>query len=373
MADNEPSGFWSYTHRDNDLDDGRILRLAEAIGNEYEIITGDELKVFVDSKAIAWGDAWRVKIDSAIFGITFLIPVMTPRFFLSQECRKEVITFAGHAASLGLEDLLLPIHYVNVPKLTDDPSGDEVMSLLAQRQWVDWRDLRLESEQSPAYRKAIHELAVRLSGIVEAAMTIDRPIMGQASEDDEPGFIEVMASAEEALPRWTKAVEELGRATVQISSEMEWATEQISQSDSRGGGFAGRLAVSRQLKERLMAPVDEISLLGSQYSAELIQVDPAVLQVIRTVADGGLSEDDFQAAQDFFTSIKELCKSVEVAMPQIESFREGVHGAARSSKELRPVLNDLQVSLQKVIDGETIIAEWGRLIDELSEGLGGEN
>ncbi|WP_149030417.1 hypothetical protein [Kitasatospora sp. MBT66] len=80
MADNEPSGFWSYTHRDNDLDGGRILRLAEAIRNEFEIITGNELKVFVDSKSISWGDEWKLRIDTAIFGITFLIPVMTPRF-----------------------------------------------------------------------------------------------------------------------------------------------------------------------------------------------------------------------------------------------------------------------------------------------------
>ncbi|MFC9326093.1 toll/interleukin-1 receptor domain-containing protein [Kitasatospora sp. NPDC057015] len=367
MADNDPSGFWSYTHRDNELDSGRILRLSEAIKNEFEIITGGELKVFVDSKSISWGEAWRIRIDTAIFGITFLIPVMTPRFFTSPECRREVLTFSGHAASLGLEDLLLPIHYVNVPQLTKDPSGDEVMALLAQRQWVDWRDLRLEAEDSPAYRKAINELALRLSQIVEQALTVDPPVLTATLDDESAGFIEIMAAAEEAMPRWVQVVEDLSRATTEISSHMTWAAEQVAKSDAAGQGFSGRLSVFRKLRERLNDPVDEFSSLGSKYSAELVEIDPAIIQLIRTVAEGGLDSDTSQSAKDFFVSIKGLCESASGAMPGIEEFRDGARTSAQLSKELRPLMNELQAALQKVVDGQTIIEEWGRRIDEVGD------
>ncbi|MFI6583208.1 toll/interleukin-1 receptor domain-containing protein [Embleya sp. NPDC050493] len=176
MNNEHPVGFWSYTHRDDELDDGRIRRLAQSIGDEFEIITGEELKVFVDKKSIEWGDGWRIRIDTALTSSTFLIPIITPRYFKSQQCRREIITFAGHAASLGLDELLLPIHYVNVPELTDNKDEDEVIALIRKRQWVDWRDLRLEDEKSPEYRKAINQLAARLSKILEESASVEAPL-----------------------------------------------------------------------------------------------------------------------------------------------------------------------------------------------------
>lgn len=44
-----PYGFWSYVHRDDDAEDGRILRLGQRLKDEYELITGgDQIDIFVD-------------------------------------------------------------------------------------------------------------------------------------------------------------------------------------------------------------------------------------------------------------------------------------------------------------------------------------
>ena len=50
------AGFWSYTHDDNTLDDGGILELARLIKEEYSLLSGDPIDLFVDRDSIAWGD-----------------------------------------------------------------------------------------------------------------------------------------------------------------------------------------------------------------------------------------------------------------------------------------------------------------------------
>ncbi len=343
--------------------------MATKIGNAFELITGKELAVFVDNTEISWGDSWRERIDKALLNGTFLIPIVTPKFFLSQECRKEVLTFSGHAASLGLDDLLLPIYYVDVPALNEDPSTDEVMAIIAKRQWVDWRDLRLEDEKSQRYRTAINDMALRLKEIVESASPSPilaglEPSDAEDASEEEPGFLDVMARAEEVMPRWSETLNDISGVTTEIGSHAQWTSNAMKESDRRGRGFAGRLAVIREMKQRLDGPVDKYADLSSKYASELVAIDPAFIAVIRQVADGGLTEGDLSAAREFFRVIKGLVESSQQVFPMLEEFSESVKMPAQQSSDLRPLMKKLQLAIQQVIDGRTIIEEWGRLIDE---------
>ncbi|MCX4685236.1 toll/interleukin-1 receptor domain-containing protein [Kitasatospora purpeofusca] len=375
MAENGPVGFWSYTHRDDELVDGRILRLAKAIGDAFELITGEELGVFVDNKDISWGDAWRARIDSALLSGTFLIPVVTPKFFLSQECRREVLTFAGNAASLGVSDLLLPILYVDVPALADNPASDEVVALIASRQWVDWRDLRLEDEGSPAYRKAVVGLAERLNSILSATQIEPiRPAVvgafaadGGESEslDDAPGFLEVMAKAEAAMPKWAQTMISISEVTSEVGAITVWAAGKMKESDEKGEGFAGRVAIANQLKDRLEAPVERYAELGSQYSAELVAIDPAILAMIRQIAEEELGGEVPDASRESLSGIKALVEASKVSLPSLQELAESSKAPAQLVSSLRPVMKKLQAAIQQVVDSRTILDEWGRRIDEL--------
>ncbi|WP_328692758.1 toll/interleukin-1 receptor domain-containing protein [Streptomyces phaeochromogenes] len=370
MANVESAGFWSYTHRDDQLDGGRIVRLSERIASAFEIITGEPLEIFLDEKSIEWGDTLRMRLDSALTGTTFLIPVVTPKFLKSQECRREVIKFAGHAASLGLEELLLPIHYANVPQLaqgTDGEPADEVVELIARRKWVDWRELRLEDEDSPAYRQAVHKLALRLAEIIETAppaMPVEVAPSGQ-NDEDTPGFIEVMAQAEEALPAWLDTVQQFAEFISTITEATTWATAEMEASDSRGGGFAGRMRVTEELSSRLAEPVRNVDALGSKYWAELAAIDPGIIGFIRHAAENDLSVEDTQVTQDFFKEIKQLVRVSSTTISQLQEFSDSVGVAARTSSQLRPTFRTIQAAVQKVIDGQAVVDEWSRMIDEV--------
>src|ERR1700722_10655224 len=147
MANEVAAGFWSYAHDDNKLDGGAILELARLVKEEYNLLSGEPLELFVDRDSIAWGEEWRERIDSSLAQTTFFIPVITPRYFRRPECRRELLEFVAKARSLGVEELLLPILYIETKSLSAE-NTDDVVALVAKTQYVDWHTYRLLEPKS---------------------------------------------------------------------------------------------------------------------------------------------------------------------------------------------------------------------------------
>lgn len=103
------------------------------------------------------GHHWRELLDDAIRKSTFMICIVTPRFFTSAECRSEVEPFSALAERLGRSELLLPIFYIDVPDL-DTNGSDPIRALISRAHREDWRDLRLLDRSSSAYRSGVNRI-----------------------------------------------------------------------------------------------------------------------------------------------------------------------------------------------------------------------
>ena len=159
-----PAAFMSYATADDRNNGGALSRLRQALSEEVHVQTGEPFAIFQDREDIQWGQSWKARIDDALDSVTLLIPVMSPSFFRSDYCRKEVKRFAEREQVLGRNELILPIYYVTASELEEAGrrAGDEVATLLASRQRADWRDLRFNSFDSEVARVALAELAARL-------------------------------------------------------------------------------------------------------------------------------------------------------------------------------------------------------------------
>lgn len=178
LAETElPAGFWSYAHKDDVAEDGRILRLCERIKNEFSLLTGRDIEFFVDREAIAWGDKWRATIDDALTETTFFVPIVTPRFVASDECRRELVAFSENSKARGVPELLFPVLYVAVDDLSEE-SNDEVKVAIARTQYVSFTELRLIAEDSSEYRMKVNEMALRLISIAnQIASKAEEPLV----------------------------------------------------------------------------------------------------------------------------------------------------------------------------------------------------
>lgn len=154
-----PAAFLSYVHEDDK--DGRITALRERLCDEVQMQVGTEFPIFQDRKDILWGDNWRARIEGSLDEVTFLIPVITPRFFNSRHCRAELQRFLEREKQLGRNDLILPIYFVDTPHLNDEEerAADDLAEVIASRQYADWRELRLEHQTNPQVARTLAHLA----------------------------------------------------------------------------------------------------------------------------------------------------------------------------------------------------------------------
>ena len=164
MYERRPMAFLSYAHFADSFDGGYLTKFSLRLSGEACLQWGDQFPIFQDRKDLLWGDCWKERINSSLDTTTFLIPVITPGFFKSEYCREELSRFLERESRLGRDDLVLPVYYIDTPALNDKKlqENDELVRIIASRQYADWRDLRFEDLDSKDARKAISNLAAQI-------------------------------------------------------------------------------------------------------------------------------------------------------------------------------------------------------------------
>ncbi|MBP7070331.1 MAG: right-handed parallel beta-helix repeat-containing protein [Methanothrix sp.] len=180
MADRKPMAFMSYAHIDDRLNRGYLTEFCECLSGEVCLHLGEEFPIFMDRKDIKWGDSWKKRIEESIDGTTFLIPIISPGFFKSQNCRNELNLFLERERELERDDLILPIYLIDTPLLNDKikKNQDKLAQTIASRQYADWRGLRFEDLGTGAVRRELSKLAAHIRNALDS--------MPPSSRDHEP-------------------------------------------------------------------------------------------------------------------------------------------------------------------------------------------
>ncbi|MGR4010865.1 TIR domain-containing protein [Leucobacter sp. 1207-22] len=362
------SGFWSYVHADDDAESGRITKLASDVRSKFEMLTGESINLFVDREKLKWGDDWRNEIDDSLASVAFFVPVITPRYFRSEECRRELNFFARRAERLGIKDLVLPIIWTRVAQLDEDESNDELMELAKKFQWSVWLDLKYEDVGTGEYRRAVDDLAQRLveaNEIAEEALKDPVSMDTEDDEDESPGDLETFASMESALPEMMQIMEQVGQAIQEIGESMQAATNDVNANSNPNAALATRLRVTRDLANTLRNPSEEIRDLGNGFASSLNEVDQGVRLMIAK-APQEIAEDSstFDHFNSFFASIKALLPEAEQGLGAVAQMIAQIEPLEKMSRELRKPLRTLRDGLTFFVDGLDVMRGWVALIDE---------
>ncbi|HME02221.1 MAG TPA: toll/interleukin-1 receptor domain-containing protein [Solirubrobacteraceae bacterium] len=361
------AAFWSYTHLDNDAEGQRIVQLAHDLKAQYGALSGGELTLFLDVDEIEWGERLRIRIDEALTGTTFFVPIITPRYFMHEECRRELIAFAQETKKLKVEALLLPVYYTDVPELSGDDPSDPAMRLVKEHKYEDWRDLCMEDVSSAEYRKGVRRLAQRLVNVVRDLTGPSQPGVDADSEpgeglqdadDDEPGLVELLAEGEDAIPEWSRVIQATTPEIEKIGILAQGATEEMARSDEKGEGAKGRLRVAIRLAEQMKPHAEAILRLGQHNANLLLKVDPAITTLLGQVEADPETASQTEGVPEFIESIKGLAQSGKDAVDELRGLSASFDRTAQLSRTLRPSIRDLQTGLRSFTDAQTIYEEW---------------
>jgi hypothetical protein len=158
------AAFWSYTRVDDETDDGWLTALREALISEVQVLFGKQVEIFQDLNGIEWGEQWEQKLVSSSDDAVFLIPIVTPSYFASSGCRKELEQFVKRENETGFKELILPIYYIETPELQDplEKACDLLAQTVADHNYEDIRELRHRSINSYEAKQKIKKLAAAL-------------------------------------------------------------------------------------------------------------------------------------------------------------------------------------------------------------------
>ena len=161
-------GFFSYSREDDEAFRGALSALRDAIQRDLGAQLGRtkrNFRLWQDQEALAPGQMWELKIAEAIEEAVFFIPIVTPRAVTSKHCKFEFDSFLARERALGRNDLVFPIHYILVPALLDEAEWRDhpVLSVVAKRQYVDWRPYRYASIDTPALGQAIDQFCGKIA------------------------------------------------------------------------------------------------------------------------------------------------------------------------------------------------------------------
>ncbi|MGD0186508.1 MAG: SUMF1/EgtB/PvdO family nonheme iron enzyme [Roseiarcus sp.] len=156
----DPVGFWSYARQDDAHSDGQLSLLRAIVGKQIVLQCGVEVTLWQDIAAIPYGADWAETIERTIGQTTFFIPIVTPRFLKSENCRDEFVSFRRRMQRLGRNDLVFPVHYISVDDVRPDETvfGDD-LAALRRSQWIDFRPLFYADPKSQEVRRWAGELA----------------------------------------------------------------------------------------------------------------------------------------------------------------------------------------------------------------------
>lgn len=367
---NRAQGFWSYEHDDDQADNGRIRRLRDDVAAQYEMCTGETLDQFLDQASIKWGDDWRKQVDERLDAAVFFIPVITPRYLKSPECRREFRSFAERSQTLGVSELILALHYVDVPALHSDSPDDELVQLLQQFQWMDWRELRFKEVETEDYRRAVNAVVERLVTANQKVEADTRPAAPRKETapitgEEPPGLIDRLANAEEIMPQWNDTTVAIGEDIGYVGSAMQEAKAKIEKRPASRGEFAYRRAVTQQLARQLMAPTERIFARGQDFVSQVHKVDEGIHTIVelgvQDVAQGGGEERT--ALCNFFASVRGLASSAKESLEAVVGMVASLNNMQSLSRDLRPVLRRLSGGLTVMVEAKEVTDGWVRLID----------
>ena len=201
---NAPIAFLSYVHDDDTASFGFISRLREHLEEEVRARDGDNgFAIFQDRKDIKWSQQWEKRLKQDVEGCALFLPVVTPRYFTSEPCRKELEQFLALEQRLGRDDLVLPLLFLDTKGLDKD-SDDPLKRAIAAHQWRDWRHLRREPQGSSFYLNALDEAAQRMVDIL-ASLGPDRvksppPPKAPPPPDDKPALLAALLRRDSPPP-----------------------------------------------------------------------------------------------------------------------------------------------------------------------------
>ena len=184
--------YISYAYPDNK--DDFVARLSNVLAQELRLQTGDEVAVLWDMARTSTGAIWSSKTEEFISRTTVLVPLLSPSYFKSKGCQRELELFAQKYPTTNRLPIC-PVYFVTANEVENAAAQPQTALIhsVQRRQFIDFRLLRFDPTSKNAQR-SVFTLATSIRGVHEqsrnptpARVSSDFP---ESAKAPEPVYVE---------------------------------------------------------------------------------------------------------------------------------------------------------------------------------------
>jgi hypothetical protein len=184
----------------------------------------------------------------------------------------------------------------------------------------------------------------------------------EATEDDTPGFLELLAEMETGTQSLVQTMGAVGSIIDGISAVYTEATASVRQADARGGGASARLAIAELTATKLNEQASRLEVASGEFAQTVDRIEPGVEYLL-----GRLAEEPDQLAEvpDFPQQVRVLCDAARSSIEGANSMRGNVIDMGKASRSLKRAGDRLAPSFKRFAEASGRIADWSKLLDKI--------
>lgn len=361
--------FLSYARADEDVY-GMVRPFKQLLGHFIHAKSGLHVRAFLDQDNLRWGELWEDALDREILKASVFIPLLSPNYLASENCRKEFLLFQNSAKNLGVNELLLPVLLLDAPAIFNSSSEDQIVQGASSRQWEIIESAILSDASSSEWKRGMAHLAGRFVDAYNHSASIlanqsdntqlgtignpesDPEDLGADEEtDDGPGLAETTESINQNVARFTASAKNLLPAMSQLGSI---ATESTSNIDNMRS-TKDFLAWTHRTAEKFQAPSQLIKSYGEEMFDAVQALDVDVKR-LRQQAEA-LAPHSPNVVDSYNQLIRPLVEMDDVSGP-LFYLLDQMNPAEQVSAALRRALKPARIGITRIADADQIVRSW---------------
>lgn len=184
-------------------------------------------------------------------------------------------------------------------------------------------------------------------------------------QEEEPGFLDMLAEVEEAIPLLARVSEEITTVFEGLPALTDEAMAEMATSDARGGGAGGRLRVAQELAGRLEEPATSLEHLAADFVGQLERMAPSIAYQIGVIEEDPIVLSRDERAEQFAEAIRQLAQAANEGLAQVGMLADVVQNLGKVSTRLRPVTRRMSTALRRISDSSRTIQDWAKRLNKV--------
>lgn len=168
----------------------------------------------------------------------------------------------------------------------------------------------------------------------------------EEADTEAPGFVDVVAEMESAMPRLSGDISEIGVELTQMGGLAERGTAELADLEAGGQTSMGaRLPIIARFATALNASADRLDALTAQYGADIVLVDAGMMLMLnRMEIDPALQGE----APQFLPSLVELGETGRTSFESMDGLAVSIDGLGPLARVLRQPARRVAATLRSV-------------------------